>query len=119
MTSTDADTASHKLSIEVEQWRGRRSGTLYGFATIRIPELHLRIIDCPVHAKNDSRWAPLPAKPQINKDGNARCDEHGKVLYATVIEFTDRPTREAFSTRVIDALLTKFPKAFGDEKVAL
>jgi hypothetical protein len=34
------------------------------------------------------------------------------MIYAPVIEFTDRETRDAFSARVIEALLTRFPAAF-------
>ena len=35
-----------KLSIEIESFRPQRSNTLFGFATILIPALHLRIFDC-------------------------------------------------------------------------
>ena len=103
-----------KLTVEVESWRAHRSGTLFGFATVLIPELHLRIIDCPVHEKNGQRWASLPAKAQVTKEGTARRDERGKIMYATVIDFTDRATRNAFSTRVIDALMARFPAAFDE-----
>jgi hypothetical protein len=68
-------TAKPKLTITIESFHAHRSGTLYGFATVVIPELHLRIVDCPVHEKNGQRWAGLPAKPQVSKDGSMRRDE--------------------------------------------
>jgi hypothetical protein len=103
-----------KLSVELEHFRPLRSNTLHGFVTIIIPELHLKIIDCPVHEKNGKRWISMPGKVQITKDGTVRRDEHGKIMYAPVLEFTDRETRDAFSARVIDALLARFPGAFGE-----
>ena len=85
---------SDKLSIEIESFKPQRSNTLYGFCTITIPALHLRIFDCTVHQKNDARWIGLPAKPQISKAGVVRKDERtGKTAYSPVIEFSDRGTR--------------------------
>jgi hypothetical protein len=107
-----------KLAIEVENFRPQRSNTLFGFATIFIPALHLRIVDCTVHEKNGARWISLPAKAQITKDGTVRRDDRGKVAYSTVLEFTDRSTKDAFSERVIAALLTGFPEAFDDQTAA-
>lgn len=103
-----------KLSVEVENFRPQRSNTLFGFATVFIPELHLRVVDCPVHEKNGKRWISLPAKPQITKDGSVRRDDRGKIAYSPVIEFADRATRDAFSERVIAALVTGFPDAFDE-----
>ena len=102
MTSTIAPRPTTKLSVEVENFRPLRSNTLVGFCTVFIPGLHLKIIDCSVHQKDRSRWIALPAKAQINKDGTVRRDQRGKILYAAVLEF-DRPTREAFGSRVLEA----------------
>ena len=108
-----------KLSIEIESFRPQRSNTLFGFATIVIPEMRLRIVDATVHEKNGSRWIGLPAKPQVTREGVARRDERtGKILYSAVIEFTDAGTRNAFSERVITALLAAHPHAFNDEAAA-
>ena len=104
-----------KLSVEVENFRPQRANTLFGFATVFIPALHLRITDCTVHEKNGQRWIGLPAKPQITKDGNVRRDDRGKTAYSPVIEFTNRATRDAFSERVIAALVLGFPDAFDDD----
>ena len=54
----------------------------------------------------------------IHRDGNVRKDERGKTLYTTVIEFTSKEVREAFSSRVIEALLEFAPAAFETEDVA-
>ena len=107
-----------KLSIEIDSFKPQRSNTLFGFCTILIPALHLRIFDATVHQKNDSRWIGLPAKPQVTKEGVVRKDDRGKTAYSPVLEFTDRATRDAFSQRVIERLLERHPDAFADEAVA-
>jgi hypothetical protein len=103
-----------KLTVEIEGFTPRRSNTLYGFATVVIPELHLKIIDLTVHQKNASRWIGLPGKAQINREGQLRKDDRGKTLYSPTIEFTDRDTRDAFAAKVIAALLEHSPNAFDD-----
>jgi hypothetical protein len=107
-----------KLSVEIENFRSLRSNTLYGFVDVRVVELHLLIHDLSIHQKAGKRWANLPAKPLITREGTVRRDDHGKVAYVPILEFTDRPTRDAFSDRVIAALLEFAPAAFDDEAAA-
>jgi hypothetical protein len=102
----------------VEAFTPRHSNTLRGFATVLMPELHLRVHDIGIHTKDGSRWIGLPAKPQVGRDGIVRKDERGKTLYLPMLEFTDRETRDAFSARAIAALLEFAPAAFKDEEVA-
>jgi len=77
--------------------------------------MHLRIREGTVHESHGKRWIGLPAKPQITRDGQVRRDERHKTLYAPVIEFLDKPTRDAFSQRAIAALLETYPNAFAEE----
>jgi hypothetical protein len=107
-----------KLAVEVESFNPQRSNTLVGFCTVFIPALHLRIHDVTVHEKNQSKWVGLPAKPWVGRDGVAKRNDDGKMIYAPVIEFTDRSTRDAFSDRVIIQLLIAFPHAFDDQTAA-
>ncbi len=67
-------------------------------------ELRLVLHDVTLHQKGDSRWASLPSKPLI-KDGVAITDDRGKVAYAPVISFEGSAVRDAFSQRVIEAVL--------------
>jgi hypothetical protein len=106
---------SEKLTLEVEAFTPRRSNTLFGFATVYIPALQLRIFDLSVHEKNGKRWCGLPAKPWVDRDGIAKRGDDGKIIYAPVLEFADQATRHAFSDRVIAALLIKFPRLFDDQ----
>jgi hypothetical protein len=103
-----------KLSIVVEAFTPRRSNTLVGFATVVVPELHLRVCDLTVHAKGASRWVGLPGKPILERDGTVRRGDNGKPAYVPVLEFTDSATRTAFSARVVAALLEFAPAAFDE-----
>ena len=112
--------SDRKLSVVVDSFKPMHSNTLFGFLTITIPELHLSICDLTAHQQGASRWIALPAKPQVNRDGTVRRDDRGKIAYTPVLTFTDRKTREAFSARVITALLEFAPAAFApsDEEAA-
>jgi hypothetical protein len=87
---------------------------LVGFADIVILEMRLRVREITVHESNGSRWVALPARPQIGRDGVARRDERGKIAHGPVLQFTDRETSNAFSARVLDVLLERFPHAFEE-----
>lgn len=106
---------STKLNIKVEAFKPLRSNSLFGFADIVIPEMHLRIREAPVHESHGKRWVGLPAKPQVTREGVVRRNERGKTAYVQILEFTDRGTSNAFSQRVIEALLADFPHAFDAE----
>jgi hypothetical protein len=96
-------TATAKLTITCTDFRPLRKNTLCGFAKVRINEMRLVIHDLAIHRKGDSRWAQLPAKPML-KDG-AAIFKDGKAQYTTILEFDHRDVRQAFSDRVIQAVL--------------
>jgi hypothetical protein len=107
---------SGKVTIVCESFKPVVRGTLRGFAIIVIPEWRLRLLDVAIHAhENGSRWAALPAKPQIDRAGQA-IRKDGKIQYSPVIELIGgRDVRDAFSDRVIAALLKFAPAAFEGE----
>ncbi len=103
-----------KLTVRCNDFRALRRNTLQGFAVVTIDELKLTIRDVAIHQKGDARWAQLPAKPQV-KDGVLVKDAiTGKVAYATVMEFTNRAVRDAFSAAVIAAVLERMPHVFDE-----
>jgi len=104
-----------KFSITCHDFKPFHRNTLRGFVSIRIAELRLDVKDIAIHSRNESRWAALPAKLMIDKDGAALRDATtGKIQYSNIFEFTDRATRNAFSNAVIDAVLKTFPNAFAE-----
>jgi hypothetical protein len=106
--------ASGKLTITCDSFRPLHRNTLRGFCQLTISELRLTIHDIAIHEKGESRWAQLPAKPQI-RDGELVRDDAGKIQYWPVLEFTSRAVRDAFSERMIEALLEFAPGAFDLE----
>jgi len=107
-----------KFSVKVDSFTPLKRNTLRGFLTATVPEVGIRLIDMPVHETNGRRWCGLPAKPQLSKDGVALRDDRGKIQYAPTVQFVCREIGNAFSERVIDALLEAPPNAFDDGETA-
>jgi len=104
-----------KMTIKCTSFRPFKRNTLFGFAEIVISELGLKLKDVALHEKANSRWAALPAKPQI-KDGSLVKNADGKLEYFSIADFTSREIRDAFSAAVVRAVLEHSPTAFDDEQ---
>ena len=102
-----------KFTITCREFKLVVRNTLRGFADIRIAELHLDVKDIALHKKNDSRWAQLPAKPQV-KDGVLVKGDDSKVQYLHLMHFDSRAVADAFSDAVVKAVLELDPQAFDD-----
>jgi hypothetical protein len=98
-----------KHAITCVAFRRFDKNTLIGFASIRIEEIRLIIHDVALHHKGGGRWAQLPAKPLV-RDGVHVVDDDGKAQYATLLEFSDMATRDAFSHAVWAAVLARHPE---------
>jgi hypothetical protein len=104
-----------KLAITCESWKPLQRNTLRGFASIHIGDLALKIHDIAVHAKGDSAWAALPARPWI-KGNEVVTDDTGKIQYSPILEFASKEVRDAFSAAVIRAVRDRFPGALDAEE---
>jgi hypothetical protein len=106
-----------KLTLKCKSFRPFRRNTLFGFAEILVTEIGLCIKDVTIHEKNNSRWAGLPARPNL-KDSAIVTDNDGKARYFAVLEFTSKEIRDAFSASVVRAVLEHTPNAFATEPTA-
>ena len=80
--------------------------------TVACIEWKPRMFDVAIHVHpNGAGWAALPAKPQTERNGVV-IKRDGKAQYVPVLAFTDRKTADAFSLRVIGAVLDLCPEAF-------
>ena len=108
-----------KLTLECVGWRPLRRNTLAGFATIRIVDMRLTVVDVAIHSKGDARWAALPAKPVIDREGVAKRDPASdKIQYVPLFEFDTAGVRNAFSQAAIAAVLELHPDAFDKQTVS-
>lgn len=89
-------------------WKSVPKNSLRGFAKIRIGK-SLIVNDVAVHCNSDRRWAALPSKPLIEKNGTAKKDENGKIAYVPILEWADRDTSNRFSAAVIEAVEREYP----------
>jgi len=102
------------MTIVCTSFRPFHRNTLFGFAEIVISELGLKLKDVALHEKGNSRWAALPAKPQI-KDGSLVKNADGRLEYFAIADFTSREIRDAFSAAVVRAVIEHEPRAFDAE----
>lgn len=110
---------SEKLTVSCSEFRPLHRNTLRGFAAIRIAELKLTIHDVALHQHpNGARWAAMPSKPMIDRNGVAKRGAEGKIEYVTLFEFEGRGVRDAFSQAVVRAVLELDPHAFEYDEAA-
>jgi hypothetical protein len=102
-TAAQAETKN----IDVLEWRACERNTLLGFAKIKVNSWGLVIDGVAIHKKNDRKWAQLPSRPQIGKDGTVMKDEAGKSKYAIILEFDDKRRAWDFSDAVVAAVARK------------
>jgi hypothetical protein len=108
-----------KHTVAVTAFRPFHRGTLRGFATVHINELHLVVHDIAIHQQaGGACWAALPAKPLLDRDGNPKRTSAGKIEYARILNFDSRAVADAFGDAVIEALLTFSPSVFDNESAA-
>jgi hypothetical protein len=100
------------MAIICEKWTPRRSNTLLGFADVLLEQTHLRICDVAIHEKGGRRWASLPGRPMIDREGMALRGDDGKLRYAKILEFDSREAGDEFSKNVVAAVLAHSPGAF-------
>jgi gluconate kinase len=103
------------MQVVCKSFKRFERNTLRGFCEVELADIHLSIKDVAVHEKNSSRWAQLPSKPMLNKDGATVKDSNGKVQYAHIMDFATREQRDAFSAAVIRAVLAVDSTAFEAE----
>jgi hypothetical protein len=96
------------MPVVILAWRPLVKNTLRGFVTITLGAME--ITDISVHRQEDRAWAGLPAKPQIDREGNVR-KKDGKIEYTKVIAWTTKEAGNRFSESVIAALEAKYPDA--------
>jgi hypothetical protein len=89
-----------KLTVDCAAFKPVTSGSLIGFASVRVRELRMVLHDVGLHRRDAKKWVSLPSKPMIGRDGVALRGEDGKVKYQPLVEIDDKATRDGFSTQV-------------------
>ena len=108
-----------KLKVECVGWKPLRRNTLAAFASIRVIDMRLTVIDVALHNKGTQRWAAMPSKPIIDRDGIAKRDpSSGKITYTPMLDFDTAAVRSAFSDAAIAAVLEVHPDAFNETVAA-
>ena len=101
-------------SMRVTSFRPFIKGALRGHCNIAWDSAGLLLIDCPIFVSAAGKaWCGLPAAPIIDSAGRHYV-VNGKKQYRPLLEWRDRDRSAAFSARVIELLLKRFPDALDD-----
>jgi hypothetical protein len=95
------------VRIVCEEFKPFRRNTLVGFAVLLLPDLGLRIRECPVHRQGDRRWIGFPGRQWTDQQGNKQ--------WANLIEFLDGVDREAFQTGAVEAIRSRIAAPAADK----
>ena len=97
--------------LQLLGFKSVRKNTLRGFAEVRLPN-QLIISDIVVGEANGRQWALLPWKPLVDRAGNLRRDDAGKIRYSPVVEWGSPALRDEFSKRVVALVRAQHRDAF-------
>lgn len=103
------------MPIRCESFRPRRTAVLRGFCDLLLTETHLKIFDVGLFEKDGRRWASLPSKPKINREGHVIRGKDDKIEYAPVMAFASREASDQFSKAAINAVLAEHPDVFDGD----
>jgi DNA-binding cell septation regulator SpoVG len=92
------------VKFRVEKWVSRRSGALYGFASVIFDD-YLLIADIRIMDGRGGLWAALPSKSFKNREG--------KLVYEPLVSFTDKEAAKRFSDALVLRLCEKYPADFA------
>jgi hypothetical protein len=106
-------------TVRIESFQKLCRSTLRGFCVVIVPDFGLRICDVSVFQQNNSRWAMLPAKAQLDRTArNLSRGTDGRPIFMPALMFLDADTRRSFSMNVVTALLAQHPDAFDCDQEA-
>jgi hypothetical protein len=94
--------------MRIGDWQPMLRATLRGFLSVEV--MGLRIRDCHVHFSHGKAWVGLPSKVQVDRDGVAKRDAGGKLLYVPVVEFRTKELFSRFRAAVVELLLAEHPE---------
>lgn len=97
--------------VVIEEFKPVLKNTLRGFATVRHAS-GLRIHEVALHVSHGRAWASPPSRQKVDsKSGTVLRDQDGKPRWETLIEFTDKGRRDAWSAEVVTAVHEAHPDA--------
>lgn len=85
------------MSVECIGYRAHESGSLQGFADLRLPTMGVELYGCGLFMKNGKRWVSLPSKEYDDK-------ETGERKYQRIMKFMAKEHSDLFSTAALPAI---------------
>jgi hypothetical protein len=109
-------------SFRLNDFKPVVKNTLRGFASGRLDfgdGIAFDIAEVAVHQRDGREWAGWPARPLIDRDGQALRDENGKPRYsAPLVRPADRALADRLAAAIIAAVRRAHPEALGEREAA-
>jgi DNA-binding cell septation regulator SpoVG len=101
-TSSGSLTVVARRQAELRKWTPHRSGPLLGFVSVELAS-GLILNDLRLMAGRNGLWLAMPAR-RLDREGGQR-------IFAQLVEFRDRITRDRFNRTVLELIREKHPGA--------
>jgi hypothetical protein len=98
------------VRLRLIDWRPVRKGKLYGFATVEVAPIGLRMHEIPVlRSERGGPWACVPTKPRLGASGQQQREVDGSPRYDRILSWSTRSRENDFSTAVVELVRRKHP----------
>lgn len=97
------------MAVTILEWRPMKRNSLLGSVSLQLGALKIK--DVTVNTNSGRIWAGMPAKPMVDRDGNAMRNEQGKIRYVPILEWDTKTAGDRFSASVVAALEVAHPGA--------
>jgi hypothetical protein len=95
------------VRLRLVDWRAVRKGKLYGFATVELEPVGLRVHEIPVLMSQRGPWACVPTKPRVDANGQQMRDVDGSPRYDRVMSWATKRRESDFSEAIVNLVRRK------------
>jgi hypothetical protein len=99
------------VRLRLIDWRPVRKGRLYGFASVEIAPIGLKVAEIPVLKGDKSGpWACLPTKPRLDGNGQQLRESDGAPRYDRFLTWSSKRREGDFSAAVVALVRRRHPQ---------
>jgi DNA-binding cell septation regulator SpoVG len=105
--------AERRGQARLKKWIPHRSSAMLGFLAVELAS-GIVVNELKLTGANGP-WITMPARKQLDRDGDPQFDANGKPILNQIIEFADRATADRFQAMVLELICREYPEALDVE----
>ena len=98
------------VRLRLVDWRPVRKGRLFGFATVELEPIGLRMAEIPVLTGEGGPWACVPAKPRLDADRRQARELDGSPRFDRFLTWSTKRRENDFSAAVVALVRRRHPQ---------